>query len=123
MESNGSSAKIRAGATILAASESVAPDTSEVPDWGFSIDRLTDNPENVRVRHGSRTEICKVVFLCHGFLLDKFGYEKNILSTDSELPWFKERKLLRKGHKTVLGSSLGARGFEHAHGGRLGEAI
>jgi hypothetical protein len=56
----------------------------KVPKWGFAVDRLTNDPVNVRV-HASEPEekYKKWTEFCRGFLLDRWGFEKNLLAMDT----------------------------------------
>ena len=98
------------GPPFWAASESVKYDTTEVPDWGFSVDKLTENPVNIRIHAtDSEQKYAKWSSFCQGFLLDKFGFEKNILSTESGAAAVQGAKALAKrAQGRLAGGEAGA---------------
>jgi hypothetical protein len=66
---------------------SIIPSTrnsASIPEWGFSIDRMTRLKENFRVHaedSDSKGKYTKWSEFCRGFLNDKFGFEKNVMAT------------------------------------------
>lgn len=70
------------GLPFWASSNDPAPE-DEVPLWGFDIERLTNDPVNSRVHATEPDEkFKKWTSFCRGFLLDKYGFEKNLLASD-----------------------------------------